>query len=160
VNTDLYTIRGRKKIAYIFFLFLALPLFIALLTGDFAAKGFLFLFVPWFLLSIVIYMFCKRTQIVIQPEGFAYHSPYGKKNFVRWTDIKASSLEVSPQASTVSFTWKFETFLGKQINIELGYFSRNDMKLLAAQVVQQTKGALLSNSIYRMAKGQFPWYIF
>ena len=155
-----YTIRGRSNIAYFFFAFLALPITLSFIIDKFD-KRLLILLAAWLVLSVVLYVLCRTTQIHIDDERFTYRSPYGKKFIVRWAEIKLSSLEITPQGlNTIMFHWKFETFAGKEVNIELGYFSRTNMRQFAKQTILRTKGALLSPTIYQIAKGKFPWYIF
>jgi hypothetical protein len=83
-----------------------------------------------------------------------------RKQQLSWKDITASKLGWQPEgAHTLSLNWTFQTFDGEQMEIRLGFYSRKDLTILSQQLIEKAKNAVISDKIYIMAEGQYPWYI-
>ena len=155
-----YIIAGRKAIAGWFFASLAIPVFVAFLVSELDGKAFLFFLAAWGVIALLILATTIPTKIVLLHDGFVYTPSFGKSQKLRWSEVTSTSIEVLPVAATVYFTWNVQTFSGRHVDIQLGYFSRSDMRLFATQLIQHTKGAHISAKVQAIAEGRFPWWLF
>jgi hypothetical protein len=101
----------------------------------------------------------SKTKIIIDNDIIRMETIVRKQQ-LSWKDITASKLGWQPEgAHTLSLNWTFQTFDGEQMEIRLGFYSRKDLTILSQQLIEKAKNAVISDKIYKMAEGQYPWYI-
>lgn len=101
----------------------------------------------------------SKTKIYIDNDVIRMETIVRKQQ-LSWKEIAASKLSWQPEgAHTLSLNWIFQTFDGRQMEIRLGFYSRKDLTILSQQLIEKTKNAVISDKIYHMAEGRFPWYI-
>jgi hypothetical protein len=155
----LYTIRARTGPIWIMFALSGLPGLILLFTEP-EIKGGWFLFLASSLFCLFLYIDSKYRKIEISEEALTYFA-YGKKRSMRWEEIVATKIAWEIEGGhSASYNWRFFTVNKKEINIPLGYYARPDMQLLASQVNIRAINATLSDSVFAIAGGKFPWFLF
>ena len=155
-----FTIRPRYSLVYIFFLFFAvLTLLIGTKTGYKDAR--LYYFFAGVTAFVVLWLIVlSRLKIYIDSSLIRMETIIRKEEIL-WKDVKESKLAwqiEGPHAA--SLNWVFESINGKKIEIRLGFYSRDDLMILSQQVIDKAKHAKISQRIYQMAEGRFPWYLF
>lgn len=155
----LYTIPARTGPIWIFFAMSGLPGLIVLVTEP-GSKGGLFLFLASSLFCFLLYIDSKYRKIEVSEKGLTY-AAYGKKRSMRWEDLVATKMTWEIEGGhAASYNWRFFSVDKKEINIPLGYYSRSNMQLLASQVCSRAKNASISHSVFAIAGGNFPWFLF
>jgi hypothetical protein len=120
--------------------------------------------VGWFLLFVLFlcllfYIVNSKFHLYIDDEVLIYRTALFKKE-LRWRDIIRSDIGWAIEGMhTASINWHFIA-TNKTLEIRLGFFSRNDMQLMAQQLIEKAPQAQLSQKVYQFANGQFPWYLF
>ena len=80
---------------------------------------------------------------------------------MRWADMASTKMNWEIEGGhAASYNWRFLSVDNKEITIPLGYYSRHNMQLLAGYVTERAKNAVLSESVYTIANGKFPWFLF
>lgn len=155
-----FTIRPRYILVYIFFLFVVLLiLLIGTKTGYRDPKlYYLFGYVTVFVVLWLVVL--SRLKICIDSDVITMETIIRKEQ-IFWKDIKESRLGWEIEGPHgASLNWIFQAFDGRKLEIRLGFYSRKNLMTLSQQVIEKAKNAKISDKIYQMAEGQFPWYLF
>ena len=153
-----YTIKSRTWPVLLAFALIGVPA-VFLMIAHPEKKVNTYLFIAAVVFCILFYLLGKTFCIYIDDE-ILRHSAFGFQKSIRWQDIKSSSLGWSAEgAHGASYNWIFRSFDDKELIIQLGYYSRMDMALLANYVIMKAKKATFCDQVYQMAGGKFPWYL-
>ncbi len=83
-----------------------------------------------------------------------------RRTTILWDDITFSTVSWTIEGiHTASLNWVFRTKGKKDIEVRLGYYSRADMIILANHLIDRSKEAKISEKIYQIAQGKFPWFL-
>jgi hypothetical protein len=124
---------------------------------DKAALAFLLLAVVFCLFLLIT----SRYITIYLDEEKMVVSDALRKRTVFWADVYASSIGWELEGMHGGKpAWTIRLKDSRQVDLNLGYYSRRDMTLLARFFLARTGGAVLSQKIHDIAEGRFPWYLF
>jgi|GEM_PF-2176057 len=154
-----YTIKSRAWVAWLLFLLIGGPFVIVLIMNPNDKVSQLF-FAISLVFCFLLYISTKHIRIYLDEEKMII-SDLIRKRTVLWDDIIFSTVSWAPEGyHSASLNWIFRTKNKKNIEVKLGYYSKSDMIILANQLIERAKAASISDKIYRISEGKFPWYIF
>jgi len=153
-----YVIKSRAWIAWLIFLLLGVPFLLIIIENPDNKASQLFLVIS-FLFFFLLYITTRYINIYIDHEKMIISNLVGKKT-VLWKDISISTVYWTVEGiHTASLNWTFETKDQKTVEVKLGYYSRADMIVLANHLIEKSKEATISEKIFQMSEGKFPWYL-
>ncbi|MBC7508798.1 MAG: hypothetical protein H7320_08630 [Ferruginibacter sp.] len=98
-------------------------------------------------------------SITVDNEGIEYRIIF-KKISVPWKEIQLTKLAFEFHGKSGDFIWHFISNQNKVINFSTGYFSKNDLRLIAEVVVSKCPEHVIQGKIKEVSQGKFPWYVF
>ena len=154
-----FTIKPRRTFVYAFYLFFIL---LILLMGNkvgYTNATLYYYFGGVTIFVIVWLVILSKTKIYIDNDLIRMETIVRKQQLF-WKDIIASRLSWQPEgAHGVSLSWLLQSLNGIQLEIRLGFYSRTDLTILSQQLIDKAMNAVIADKIYKMAEGDFPWYI-
>jgi hypothetical protein len=154
-----YIIKARRWPLIILFLFLTAPFLIIYLAQP---EEY---YPMYFMMGIAVfcslfYFALSKLKIYIDDEKLRLEMLLKSKE-IYWKDIISSRLNWQIEGThSAGVSWIFHSKKSNHLELKLGYYSRNDMKILAQQLIDKSSFADIHEKIYKMAEGKFPWYIF
>jgi len=149
---------ARKWPILIIFIVIALPFIILKLQdgGNKAINIFLLIDAAF---CILLFTWAKYMSITVDNEGIEYRIIF-KKISVPWKEIQLTKLAFEFHGKSGDFIWHFISNQNKVINFSTGYFSKNDLRLIAEVVVSKCPEHVIQGKIKEVSQGKFPWYVF
>jgi len=153
-----YVIKSRAWIAWLIFLLLGVPFLLIIIENPDNKASQLFLVIS-FLFFFLLYITTRYINIYIDHEKMIISNLVGKKT-VLWKDISISTVNGTVEGiHKASLNWTFQTKDQKTVEVKLGYYSRADMIVLANHLIEKAKDVTISEKIFQMSEGKFPWYL-
>lgn len=154
-----FTIKPRRTFVYAFYLFFILLILLIGKKVGYRNAALHYYFGGVTIFVILWLVILSKAKIYIDNEIIRMETIVRKQQLF-WKDITASGLSWQPEgAHGLSLNWIFQTSDGRQLEIRLGFYSRKDLTILSQQLIEKAKNAVIADKLYKMAKGEFPWYI-
>lgn len=153
-----YTFRARLWPIWIIALVLVGP-FLLLFIHDPQDKRIHFLLILPILICVALFIIEQYHKIYIDDQILQVQTILNKKA-IRWKSITRSYISWHIDIHTAAPLWHFESTEHNNFFITFGYFSRNDMQIIAQQLIDKAPKARIDDKVINMAHGKFPWYVF
>ncbi len=112
------------------------------------------------LLLLVLRFVLIKMRLIIDDDGITQELLFGKRRHIAWSDIQSSKLYWQFHGHSASPFWEFVGAGGKRIEFQPTMYTRSQLQLIAAALLQKSKRATVDSRVTSMAAGKFPWYIF
>jgi hypothetical protein len=108
--------------------------------------------------SFLIWLVFSRTMIILDQDGLKYRNILGSKE-VSWNSITNTYIKYHHRGKASRYFWHFDTAGEGHQKFSIRFFSRKDLKLIAENIIDHCRGAVIEDRIHDMAQGRFPWRI-
>jgi hypothetical protein len=147
----------RKRPVYITAVLVSAAVITAIARPDIINFAFTMSVAALVFYGVLVYTLSKKKTLV-NNDGILQEHAFGRKSFLRWTDINAVKME-----------WEFDghgaspkvVIAGgsKNLLIQHTSYKRKDLQWLFQTISAKLPGIEISPKIMQMAEGHFPWYI-
>jgi hypothetical protein len=111
------------------------------------------------IVAVVIWLLLRRIEISIDSEGLLYKSIFTTKS-IAWAEVTKSYVKFYHRGKASAYFWHFETSDQRMVKFSVRFFTRRSLRILAQEVISNTRGVEIDQRISNMAEGVFPWRIF
>lgn len=108
--------------------------------------------------SVFVWVLIRRREIIIDPEGLTYRNLFSTER-VEWSDVLKIYARFYHRGKASSYFFHFVTTDQRTVKFSVRFFRRKQLRVLAQEVIANTKSVEVDKLVSDMAEGVFPWRI-